>query len=209
MAKGQAHIRRHIAQEAARIMAEDGVSDFFTAKRKAVQRLGLNDQQPLPKNSEVEAALAEYQRIFLNDQHTRHLRVLRESALEAMEFLEPFQPKLVGSVLSGTAGQHSDVNLHLFADCPEDVDHFLMNNRIPFKRSQKKYRMNRHRDESAMFPSYSFVAGEVEMELVVFPLNVLRQAPRSPVDGKAMQRAGIDALKKLLAQAQTDPHYSG
>ena len=36
-------LRRALAQEAARIMAEHGIEDFLQAKRKAADRLGVND----------------------------------------------------------------------------------------------------------------------------------------------------------------------
>ena len=51
-------LRRALAQEAARIMAEHGIEDFLQAKRKAADRLGVNDVAVLPKNVEIEAALA-------------------------------------------------------------------------------------------------------------------------------------------------------
>lgn len=37
-------LRRALAQEAARIMAEQGISDFLLAKRKAAQRMGVTDR---------------------------------------------------------------------------------------------------------------------------------------------------------------------
>jgi hypothetical protein len=48
-----------------------------------------------------------------------------------MALFEEFEPRLVGSVLSGTASEHSDVNLHLFADRPEQVAFRLMRDEIP------------------------------------------------------------------------------
>ena len=54
------NLRRALAQEAARIMAEHGIRDFLVAKRKAAERFGVTDGGAvLPKNSEIEEALAE------------------------------------------------------------------------------------------------------------------------------------------------------
>ena len=51
-------------------MAEHGIGDFLAAKRKAAERLGVEDGAAmLPKNSEIEAALAEYQRLFGGESH--------------------------------------------------------------------------------------------------------------------------------------------
>jgi hypothetical protein len=38
--------RERIVQTAARIMAEEGVKDYFSAKQKAADRLGVFPQQP-------------------------------------------------------------------------------------------------------------------------------------------------------------------
>ena len=61
------NLRRALAQEAARIMSEHGIRDFLTAKRKAAERFGVTDGSVLPKNTEIEDALAEYQRLFGGD----------------------------------------------------------------------------------------------------------------------------------------------
>ena len=62
------HQDRHrilLAQEAARIMADEGVRDFRLAKRKAAERLGLPVNGTLmPRNTEIEQALIDHQRLF-------------------------------------------------------------------------------------------------------------------------------------------------
>ena len=50
-------LRRAVAEEAARLMSEHGIGDFLQAKRKAAERLGVDDVAALPKNTEIEAAL--------------------------------------------------------------------------------------------------------------------------------------------------------
>jgi len=192
-------MRTRIAQEAARLMSEEGIQDFYAAKRKAAQHLGAPDTRNMPRNQEVEAALQEYQRLFRGEQQTGHLRVLREAAVQAMRFLAGFKPRLVGSVLSGTAGRHADINLHLFADTPEEVSLFLMDNSIPFHPAQKRLRISREAWQE--FPAYEFMAGDQAVELVVFPCEGRREAPRSPVDGRPMRRARVEEVEALLADS--------
>src|SRR5882672_10086121 len=115
------NLRRAMAQEAARVMAEHGIQDFRAAKRKAADRLGLGMACALPSNTEVEAALVAYQRLFAADSHGATLRAQRRAALRAMRTLAAFSPRLVGPVLNGTATAHADVQLHLFTDHPEFV----------------------------------------------------------------------------------------
>ena len=84
-----------LAQECARIMTEEGIQDFGTAKRKAALRLGIPDKAVLPDNTAVEQALIDRQRLFHADHQPLRLRGLRETALEAMHFLACFRPRPV------------------------------------------------------------------------------------------------------------------
>jgi hypothetical protein len=194
-------MRQRIAQEAARLMAESGMRDFFAAKKKAALHLGAAETRNLPRNDEIEAALDEYNRIFRGDSHPGHLRSLRETALEAMHLLAPFRPRLVGPVLSGSAGDYTDVTLHLFPETPEAVAMFLMDHHIPYDEGEARLR---YRSGEHSYPVYRFVAGDIGVELVVFPMEGLREAPRSPVDGRPMRRAGTDEVRTLL-DADTAP----
>lgn len=191
-------MRQRIAQEAARLIVSEGIRDYLVAKRKAASRLGAPDTQNLPRNTEVEAELAAYQRLFHEQDQPQRLRQLRGAALAAMQFFERFEPRLTGSVLSGTAGEHSDINLHLFAESPEDVTLFLLEGQVPFEQTQRRLRLNH--DEYETYPAVRFLAGDVQIEAVIFPLNGLRQAPRSPLDGKPMARAGLRRVEELLAE---------
>ena len=190
------HMRQRLAQEAARLMAEEGVQDFYTAKRKAAERLGAPNTQNMPRNTEIEEALQDYQRLFLGAEGTQQLQRLREAALQAMRFFAGFEPRLAGSVLTGTAGEHSDVNLHLFADAPEEVNLFLLNAGIHFEVGLRRMRLNR--ETSADIPSVRFLAGEQSIEALIFPANGIRQAPLSPVDGRPMERANLNRVEELL-----------
>src|SRR4051812_20505229 len=88
------HLRSAVAQEAARLMAEHGIQDYLVAKRKAAERYGVVDVAVLPKNTEIEAALLTYQRLFGGVQHERSLKEQRRAALQAMRLLEKFEPRL-------------------------------------------------------------------------------------------------------------------
>lgn len=189
-------MRQRLAIEAARIMVEEGVKDFLAAKRKAAEHLGATSTQHMPRNSEIEDALREYQRLFKSDTQPARLRELRQAAADAMEFFHDFQARLVGSVLRGTAGEHSDVNLHLFADTPEEVGLFLLQKGLPYELGERRFRMH---GDFVRYPTYRFLAGDVVVEVVVFPPEGIRQAPAGEIDGHPMQRASLAAVKELLA----------
>lgn len=188
--------RLRIAQEAARLMADEGVGDFGTAKRKAVQRLGLAGLKNLPGNLEIEQALIAHQQLFRAHIQPTRLRQLRQVALDAMREFSRFNPRLVGPVLTGTADAHSPVQLHLFADTPEQLDFFLMERRIPYVWEDRLVRLDPERQER--IPLCRFTAGDVVLELFIFPVGGLRQAPLSPVDGRPMRRLTTQGLEELL-----------
>ena len=121
------NLRRQIAHIAARMIAEDGIADYATAKQKAARQAGLADAALLPDNQEIEEALRDYQELYLKDEQPAQLRLLREIAVKVMRDFAEFRPVLVGSVLNGTAGQFSDVNLQLFTDDPKALTIFLVN----------------------------------------------------------------------------------
>src|SRR5687767_4403812 len=156
------NLRRALAQEAARIMAEHGISDFFVAKRKAAERLAVTDNAVLPKNTEIEAALGEYQRLFGSESHAESLHCQRRAALLAMRRLQEFKPRLVGPVLSGTATEHSNVHLHLFADSPEAVAIKLIDAGIPHEITEKRVKMNA--DRVLAYPGVRFEVDDYSIE---------------------------------------------
>jgi hypothetical protein len=190
------NLRRALAQEAARIMAEHGIHDFLTAKRKAAQALGVTDSSALPRNTEIEEALAEYQRLFDAGGHQQCLQEQRRAALHAMHRLSQFEPRLVGPVLTGTATAYADIQLHLFADRSENVMLRLMDQGIAHEITERRVKLNAERVKA--YPGLRFVVQNQCVEATVFPLDGIRQAPVSPVDGKPMRRADVAELASLL-----------
>ena len=190
------NMRLALAQEAARVMAEHGIRDFLAAKRKAAERFGLVDSAVLPKNTEIEAALAQYQRLFVAESHAELLLTRRRAAVQAMRCLADFTPRLVGSVLSGTATAHCDVQLHLFADSAESVLINLMDQAIPYEVTERRVKMNVER--VLAYPAVCFAIDDQGIEATVFPADGIRQAPVSPVDGKPMRRATVAEVEALI-----------
>jgi hypothetical protein len=194
------NLRRALAQEAARLMAEHGIRDYLVAKRKAAERFGVSEgaAATLPKNSEIECALAEYQRLFGGESHLSVLTAQRRAALAAMRCLGEFSPRLVGAVLAGTATEHSEVQLHLFADRAESVTLKLLDRGIAHEVTERRVRFDA--DHVRAFPGVCFEIEEQSIEATVFPTDGIRQAPVSPVDGRPMRRASALEVEALLQQ---------
>ena len=194
--KSDPQLRLLIAQTAARLMLESGIRDFAQAKRKAAEQHGVSHSRNLPGNEEIEQALVEYQRLFLGDSQPQRLHQLRQTALNAMNMLQAFDPCLVGPVLNGSADAHSVIYLHLFADTPEQVLFFLMDRRIPYEQGDRQVHLAG--GQTRTYPKFSFVAGDSPIELTIYPADAKRQLPLSPVDGKPMKRADRTQLMRLL-----------
>jgi len=188
--------RKLVAQEAARIIVDHGVRDYRLAKQKAADRLGIVGRGALPGNSEVEAAVAEHLEIFGGESHADHLRLMRVAALSAMELLVVFTPRLVGPVLVGTADENSAVNLHVFADSSETVAMELSSMGISYRPYERRLKSRRNRVET--FAGFEFHHSHSSIQVTVFPIDGIRQAPMSPIDGKPMKRAGSDVVQQLL-----------
>ncbi len=200
--------RRHrLAHEAARLMAEGGIRDFHQAKLKAAARLGIHDDASLPRNREIEDALREYQRIFLGQGQARALRQRREAAARALEFLAPFEPRLVGPVLDGTADATSAVLLHAYTDDADAVARFLDEHGIPAEPRERQLRLDRER--RAELPVWVFGAEDLAFDITVLPLHALRQAPLSSVDERPMRRASLAQLRQLLAEDEIAGYEGG
>ena len=180
-------------------MCEAGIRDFQLAKRKALQRLRVSEQRNLPSNGEIEAAVSEYQRLFRAHSQPLRLAQLRQVAVRAMRFLERFQPRLVGAVLSGTADEHSDVCLHLFAETAEDVGLFLLDNCVPHEHGERAMKLAS--DDTQRLPTCRFMAEDVPVELVIFAERVRHRVPLSPVDGRPMERAALQAVEALPGES--------
>lgn len=197
--RGDEHKRQRISVEAARIMAEEGVRDFQSAKRKAASRLGVDDAHDLPTNEEIERALQQHLQLFHGKALGHDVRRLRQLALDAMRFLADFEPRLVGAVLSGTVAPETEIQLHLRADTPDDVDLFLREHGIAFRMMERRVRFGGERQQ--LVPSYRFTADGVTVEAYVFRPQDMREAPLSPIDGRPMQRANVKDVAALLQQS--------
>lgn len=185
-------MREQLAHQAAKLMAEDGITDHAFAKRKAARQLGAEDTQHLPSNQEVDEALHSYRALYQRDSHPGVLRQLREEALSAMHLLAEFHPYLTGSVLSGTAGKQSDINLMLFSDDAKAVLLFLLKHNIDFEDGEWKVQISGRMEA---VPSYT-LTGEsgVQIHIVVLPENARHSGSRH-----TETHADIAMVEALLA----------
>lgn len=183
--------RASICDTAARLIAEEGMSDYTLAKRKALRQLGLPDSTPMPTNAEIEAAVREWQAVFQDDEQRERIQHLRQKAAELMAILQDFRPYLTGSVLDGTAGRYAEIDLQLFADSAKEVEIFLLNRNIPYEHATPR---NERAEAVLVVESDDAIAN-----LVIYrPLDE-RITPKGR-DGRPRERARLAAVQALIAE---------
>jgi len=142
--------------------------------------------------------LREQQRLFDTHVQPAALRQHREAAVQAMQFLHAFQPRLAGAVLAGTAGAGTPVTLHLHCDDTDAVQRFLHDQHIPAEARTAQLQLAGHASRQR-YPAWEFAADGIAFELVVLPENGRRHPPVSSDDGKPLPRATLAQLRQLLA----------
>lgn len=173
-------MRRRIAHMAARILAEDGSLDYGSAKRKAARQLGAPDSDNLPDNQQIDEALRSYQALYQADETRAQVTLLRQAAIEYMEQLADFDPHLTGSVLNGTAGRNTDINLQLFTDDQKEVEFLLMRLNIPYQTAE--YRISD--TPGKVYPRFIIQDPRAPVDLIVYPAADLRSMKRLQADGR-------------------------
>lgn len=195
MGSNNEQLRAEIAAAAARMIAEDG-ADYGSAKRKAARQIlgdGRVRGDVLPDNAQIEEEVRQYNDLFLSETQPARLAHLRGLALEMMEELARFHPFLTGAVLNGTAGEHSDIHLQLFADSPKDVEIYLLNRNVSFEVSEVQGAKGQNQPVEVV----SFMWRGEGVHLALHEADDLRSLGKSP--SNRTERAGLDAVRGLLA----------
>jgi len=186
-----------IADEAARILSEQSDLSFSQAKRKAAHHLGLSKRRGLPDDTQVEQALRTYQQLFLAQQHPGELDRLRQLAIQVMRLFSAFHPRLVGRVSSGSADQHSAIQVRLFCETTEEVIFTLLDNKIPWQERETTCHYSDNHSEK--HPLITFQAGETIIELTLLPLKDRQNLPLSSANTGPEKGLTIERLEKLMA----------
>src|SRR5689334_8149665 len=193
-------MRLRIAHLAARMIAEDGIADYSLAKRKAARQAGAPDSRNLPTNLEIEDALRAYQSLYHADTHPAEVQRLRELALEMMGELEPFDPHLTGSVLSGTAGRHAEIHLHLYTYDLKGLELHLLNRGIAFKTRDVRVWCG---DASAVVPSFQISTEDADFMIMVLMPQHRRQPLRVSSEGRPLDRAPLASVRAMVADGKS------
>ncbi|MEM6552910.1 MAG: HD domain-containing protein [Planctomycetota bacterium] len=209
-------LREAIAAHAAMLMYTRDESEYFTAKRKAAKRLGVNFRyhpKDLPSNAEVRERLCALAEVMESGENgpsqAETLGEMRVEALRWMRRLERFRPRLIGSVLTGHVRRGSDIDLHLHTDSLEAVTMRLDEERAEYRVEHK--RVIKHHQTRVY--RHVHVAGRFPVELTVYSAAEVNYPFLSSITGKPIEKATPDAVQRLIeaehpgvdVEAELDP----
>ena len=189
-------VRARIAAMAARMIAQDG-ADYSTAKTKAARQvLGVDRPSPnyLPDNIQVEDEVRRYQTLFQGPAQAARVKRMRSAALEVMDQLAEFRPYLTGPILNGTAGEHDDIHLQLFADSAKEVEIWLLNRNVNIEISETPHFKGGRHDP---VETVSFMWQKEMVHAELYEMNDLRGALKPRADGR-LHRADAATLRTLM-----------
>ncbi|MBX9624608.1 MAG: tRNA adenylyltransferase [Gemmataceae bacterium] len=179
-------------------MYERTESEYFTAKRKAADRVCRGSVKPsdLPSNSEIRDLIQVFARTHEGEARTANLKDMRLHALRLMRLLARLRPRLIGSVMTGHVRKGSDIDLHVFSDHLEPVTAVLDDEGLQYDVERKQ--IEKH-GECRVF-THVHVYDTFPFELTVYAEDKAHYVFKSSITGKAIERASTRELEELIAR---------
>lgn len=179
-------------------MVVDEGHDLHTAVQRAAAQLGIRPQHLDVDIAALRRAVRDYRELF-RPQQAETLRDLRRLALQAMQSLAEFQPRLAGTLVHGD-GPLDQARLILIADTAEQVVFKLQDLHIPWRDGEVTLQYTR--DRRKPHPAFRFMAGDTNIELVVLAPSSRNDPPRDPLGKGPLEMLDVDRLKALIDAAQ-------
>ena len=132
------NIKLSVANLAAQMIMEEGIKDYFFAKKKAAKSLGLNENVSLPTNIQIDKAIEEFHKIFNQDTNIEFLEHFKVQALNVMDLFKGFKPHLMNELTKGIIPKFPEIKINLFADNIKDIEYVLLNSEISYEFSETK-----------------------------------------------------------------------
>lgn len=177
-------------------MADGTETEYLQAKQRALLALGLSDQTRLPSNREIKQIVGQLVKAELGETEvSRRLHEMRTIALELMILLEPYDPFLIGSTLSGQIRTGSDIDLHAYCDDYEEMKSAL--SEYGYDDVEEEIVQNQKGD----FCHLKWQENGYPVEITIYPWSWRDVVMRSSVTGKAMKRANAESVRQLLARS--------
>ena len=196
-------LRRMIALDAAKMMYNRSESEYFTAKRKAARKMGVDFRyhpSDLPSNFEIREQILNIANLYEGEKRFENLKSMRFYAFSLMKKLASFHPKLIGSTLTGHIRKGSDIDIHIFSDSISPVTQVLENHGYQYHIERK--RIVKYNEERVF--THIHIHGRFEAELTVYASNLVHYRFKSSITGKAIENASLKQLEELFSREYPD-----
>lgn len=204
--KTHSQLRVELTKMAAKLMYEEGVSQFYDAKRIAAKRLltqgggGNYWIKDLPSNGEISEVLALMADLHEGDAKTAQLFAMRIIALDIMELLSAFDPRLIGSVSTGRVRAGSDIDIHIFTEDIASLEARIHELGWRYETDQVVIQRLGKIEEF----THIYIDNHYPIELSVYPMRDLRIQGRSSTDGMPIVRIKHMRLHELIMQEHSE-----
>lgn len=205
MSKKQKQQRILLIQTAAKLMYEEGVSQYLDAKKIASKRLYGKQLKNLPSNGEISDELYRISQFQRPVEHMEQLYAMRIRAVEVMAELHPFSPRLIGSVSTGRIREGSDIDLHIFCNDLMELCNYLDNLNWIYEVK------NIVIQQGSKLTGYNHIYCQFDypVELSAYSEKEIRVRARSSTDGKIIDRLSISKVKQLINTEHWDLRLKG
>jgi predicted nucleotidyltransferase len=197
--KHQTNLRRKVALEAASLLYTSQEKEFKQAKLKAAEILGV---RILPSNLEIAEALDKIAEEKEGSSRQELLVQMRKEALQIMQTLTDFYPRLIGSVWRGTTHKNSDIDLVTFSQDHKTVHAKMKENNFKITKTEWLSVTKKGKKE-ASFHIYIVLPSNNEAEIIVKSLEKKDSPEKCEVYGDEMTGLSYHQLQKLLKEKPT------
>jgi len=196
VASRSSNSKKRVAREAAVLLYTSQEKEYKQAKSRAAQTLGA---RVLPSNFEVAKELDNIAEEREGRARQERLLRMRREALQVMEFLKRFHPKLIGSVWRGTARKNSDIDIVTFSSSPKTVLTELQKSNFKIVKTEWLSVTKRGRKE-ASFHIHLILPSGNEVEVVVRNPERIEIKERCEIYGDFMTGLSYPQLKRVLEE---------
>ncbi len=189
-------LRKRVAREAALLLYTSQEKEYKQAKKKAAKTLR---SRILPSNPEVAEELDKIAEETEGLSRKEMLIRMRKEALQIMEVLKDFSPRLMGSVWRGTAHRNSDIDIVAFFQEPKVVLEKLQESKYSVAGSEWEKVTKRGERESS-FHIRLLLPSHDEAEVTVKSPKKIDSLERCEIFGDPLTGLSRPQLQRVLKE---------
>ena len=197
--KLQTDLRRRVALEAASLLYTSQEKEYKQAKLKAAETLGA---RILPSNLEIAEALDKIADEKEGSSRQELLIQMRKEALQIMQTIKNFHPKLIGSVWRGTIHKNSDIDIVTFSQDHKPIYTKLKESNFKITKTEWLSVTKKGKKETS-FHIYIVLPSNNEAEIIVKNIEKKDSPEKCEIYGDKMTGLDYPQLQKLLKEKPT------